>query len=358
MKDKVPKQLEDLKALRKAGASDETTALLRKALRVRVNVVVAKAAQIAGELNIQSLLPDLCQAFERLFTNPAQNDPQCLGKNAIAKTLKDLGLSESALFLRGLKHVQFEPVWGGQQDTAAVLRGTCAMALVQCTDLLRHETLLHLVEALSEDSVTVRLDAARALEQMSGPEAILLLRLKACLRDKDARVTGQSLEAILHLEERHAVPFVAEFLKTGAEEDREEAAFALGSSHLPEALSVLQQTWCDAQRPLSSPALLRAIAISRHENALDFLLHLVRTARERDAQDALHALAVHRDSPEIANRVRLSVTERKDESLTALFEENLPRLARMTTRPRLLPRHASTLSRGTASDCRLSLHRP
>jgi hypothetical protein len=75
---------------------------LRKALRDRVNVIVAKAASISAELQLYALLPDLLSAFERLFDKPRESDPQCWGKNAIAKALKDLDHRESATFLRGV----------------------------------------------------------------------------------------------------------------------------------------------------------------------------------------------------------------------------------------------------------------
>ncbi|HEY2381216.1 MAG TPA: hypothetical protein VGK48_08530, partial [Terriglobia bacterium] len=121
--DRVERQLADLGALR-ALSPVAVIAPLRKALRDRVNVVVAKAASISAELQLHALLPDLLAAFERLFDKPRESDPQCWGKNAIAKALKDLDYSESATFLRGVRHIQMEPVWDGEIDTAGVLRGT------------------------------------------------------------------------------------------------------------------------------------------------------------------------------------------------------------------------------------------
>ena len=155
--DKVEKQLASLKELRAAGLNTETAALLKKALADRVSVVVAKAAQICVELSATELIPDLKQAFERMFE---AKDQQCWGKTALAKALKDLGVEESAVFLHGIQHVQLEPVWGGSEDTAAVLRSTCAFGLVQCKDLPRDETLRYLVDAMADNIATVRLDAA------------------------------------------------------------------------------------------------------------------------------------------------------------------------------------------------------
>ena len=39
------------------------------------------------------------------------------------------------MFLRGMKHIQPEPSYGGPSDSAATLRATCALALVQCRSL-------------------------------------------------------------------------------------------------------------------------------------------------------------------------------------------------------------------------------
>jgi hypothetical protein len=248
----------------------------------------------------------------------AAADPQCSGKNAISKALKNLGCAESAVFLRGLQHRQWESVWGGKTDTAGVLRGTCALALVQCTDLPRHETLVHLVDALTESEAGVRADAARALEQMGGRDVALLLRLKARAGDREARVTGQVLESLLQLEGAGGVSFLAEFLRDENEEVRDEAALALGVSRLPEAVAVLQDAWLK-QAPRDGAALLRAISASRLDPAVHFLLDQVRTARLQAAEEALRALELHRDSEQIVKRVEEAVSSR--EELRCLFQE-------------------------------------
>jgi HEAT repeat protein len=316
--DRVQRRLEQLKEIRVAGRSDATIKELRAALNDRVNVIVAKAAAIADEWQERTLLPDLLKAFERLFLKAAAADPQCSGKNAISKALKNFGCTESAVFLRGLQHRQWESIWGGKTDTAAVLRGTCALALVQCTDLPHHETLVHLVDALTESEAGVRADAARALEQMGGRDAALLLRLKARTGDKEVRVTGQVLESMLQLEGAGGVSFVAGFLQDANEEVSEEAALALGASRLPEAVEVLKDA-CLKQGPRGREALLRAISASRLDPAIDFLLDQVRTARLHAAEEALRALELHRDSEQIVKRVVEAVSSR--EELRRLFRE-------------------------------------
>jgi hypothetical protein len=318
-KDRVERQLESLKNLRAGGLGDEATRELRKSLSDKVNVVVAKAASIADEWQLTILLPDLLAAFSRHFDSPAQTDPQCWAKNALSKALKDLGYAESAPYLRGLLHTQWESTWGGKTDTAGVLRGTCALALVQCNDIPRHEILIQLVDATTEREARVRADAVRALEQMAGPDVQLLLRLKARAGDPEARVTGQVLESVLQLEGAGAIPFVAGFLNSAHEETSDEAALALGASRLPAAVAVLIEAWLKLPTRRSGEVLLRAISASRQDAAIQFLIEQVRTARPAKAQDALYALELHRDSEQIVQQVQAAVANR--EELFALFQE-------------------------------------
>jgi len=301
---KIEQQLEALKSLRTELSINAKILALRKALADRSNVVVAKAAAITAECGLKELIPDLEKAFERFFQKPVETDSQCWAKSALSKALKDLEYAESPLFLQGLSHVQMEPVYGGRADTATTLRGTCALALVQCLDLPRQETMQYLVNALTESAATVRADAARALEQMNGADAALLLRLKARAGDREPAVTGQALDSLLNLEGERALPFAREFLDSQDEDIRAEAALALGTSRLTAALDVLKKAWTESKDRRSGEPLLRAISASRHEMGLEFLLALVRTGREGDARDAINALRLHRESPEIARRVR------------------------------------------------------
>ena len=317
--DKVERQLDALKALRRTGASEATTAALRKALTDRVNMVVAKAAQISGELQLAELIPDLKKAFERLFEDG--KDPQCWGKNALVKALKDLGLAEAGPFLRGLRHVQLEAVWGGREDTAVTLRGASALALVQCTDIPRDDALRYLIDAMVDRAAGVRTEAAQAVEHMGGRDAILLLRFKARSGDKEPRVVGQALESILTLEGAAAVPFVAEFLNSPDDDIGQEAAFALGVSRFPEALAVLEEAWKKHADGLVGSAILRGISASRQSEAIDFLLEIIAKGRLREAEDAVHAMALHKDSPELAERVSAEVLARNEDSLTRVFRE-------------------------------------
>jgi HEAT repeat protein len=310
---KVEQEIERLSLLRTAPESEATTALA-KALTDRVNLVVAKAAKIAGERRLSALVPKLLRAFDRLF----ENDPQCWGKNAIAQALVDLEYRESAPYVRGAQHIQMEPVWGGQQDTATTLRGICVLALASGTDLPREDTLRLLVDALVDAADPVRVEAVRALAQMGGAEGALLLRLKARMGDKELPVVGQTFDSLLAIERESAIAFVAGFLKGADEGIRAEAALSLGSSRLPAAVTALRAAWDENKDPDLRLAVLRGLAVSRQPEALDFLLDLVKEGRARDACAAIEALSVDRDSDAIRESVEGAADGREPEIQEAL----------------------------------------
>src|SRR5262249_15015965 len=158
----IEEHLEQIGALRGAPAA-EAIAALRRGLRDKSNLVVAKAAKGAGEFQHRDLIPDLLEAYAHLFADPVKRDPRGWGKQAIAKALREMEYGESAPCLRGARYIQMEPVYGGQEDTAGGLRGVCLLALPGCDDILRENIQRYLVDALTEADPAVRADAARAI---------------------------------------------------------------------------------------------------------------------------------------------------------------------------------------------------
>src|SRR5438128_440455 len=120
-----------LKTLRNDPHSAAALTEFKKALADRSNYVVARAAEMIGEFEIRSLAPELVAAFDRLLIDPSKTDPQCLAKSAIAEALVRIEQDDWAFFLKGMHHFQPEPVWGGEQDSAALLRATCALGFTQ-----------------------------------------------------------------------------------------------------------------------------------------------------------------------------------------------------------------------------------
>jgi len=269
-------KLASLEVLREAGAGPETEKALRKALQDRNNYVVSKAAAVVSGLGLAQLVPDLLAAYDRFFTDPVKTDPQCWAKTALIKALADLSHDDSATYLRGLRHVQHEPVWGGSADSAASLRANCALALVSCRDLSDLALLTHLTDALTDDDKTVRAEVARAIGRLGRREGAIVLRLRALVGDKEPEVVGACLTAILSIDLEDGIPFVARFLERG-DDSAAEAAFALGPTHHQRAFELLRDRLPREPNSDLRRALLTGIALTRLPDALEMLVRMVET---------------------------------------------------------------------------------
>jgi len=258
---------------------------LRKALAHRNNYVVAKAADMVREFALADLIPEVLIAFDRFFSDPVKTDPQCWAKNGLSRALATFEHQDAAVFLRGMRHIQLEPVWGGRSDTAGTLRSTCALALVQCRSLTDTDLLQYLLELFGDKDQSVRVEAVRAVEQAGSPAAALLLRLRAVLGSDEPEVLGACYGGILRIEGKSAIPWIARFL--AARDDLSaEAALAIAADRSPEAFRALQQRLAEDPPPDQwfRSVLLSAIGLTRQQEGIDFLLDLVR-------QDTLHSEA-------------------------------------------------------------------
>ncbi len=112
-------------------ASDEHAAELQRALKDRSNLVVAAAAAVVGERKLNALAGELTAAFERFLVNPEKDDKLCRAKIAIIQALDRLEHLEPEIFYKAARHVQFEPVWNGQVDSAVPLRSAGLVAIAR-----------------------------------------------------------------------------------------------------------------------------------------------------------------------------------------------------------------------------------
>lgn len=237
---------------------------IRKALRDRNNFVCSKAARLAGDLLLRDAIPDLVDAFDRFLKDPAKTDPQCWAKIAIVKALKDLGHDDAAVYLKGIAHRQTFV------DAESTLRGACALALVDCS-LPRETILLHLADVMADPEMRTRIDAARAIGQLPGQDAILMLRVKALAGDKEPAVIGQCLLSLLGIDPRASIPFVARFLTSANDDLRFEAAAALGECPELIAVETLIARWRVERSVEMKRAIELSLGVSRIPEAKAFL---------------------------------------------------------------------------------------
>lgn len=311
------RKLEELTAefnqIRHQPTSELGLTTLQHILKSKHSVVIAQAAQLIGEFEIYSFVPDLVSAFGRCMLNAKESDPGCRAKQAIAETLYRLNYSDEALFLQGIHHVQWEPVWGGQVDTAPRLRGTCALGLVR---MHYPQVMVELADLLADPDPEARIGAARAIAYSENDQGVALLRLRVKVGDT-APVLAECLIALLALAPETSLPLVQDFLNAYDQhaspeeaEKAEAAALALGESRRPEALPMLRDWWQQVRdREVRRTGLL-AIATLRHDQALEFLLTLLTEGMMNDAQDALKALSIYREDKPLWERVETILEQR------------------------------------------------
>jgi HEAT repeat protein len=302
-------------------ASGSSLQALRDVLRSREARAVARAAAVAAEQDLQALRPDLVAALKHLLDAKAKADPGCAAKAALAEALDRLGHGDPDLFVRAIRHVQWEPVWGGRVDTATDLRGAAAMALVR---LDPPDALQELARLLADPEPPARMSAARALAYRGTPDGLPLLHLRIHMGDPVPAVLGACFEAVLRVAPASCVPFVAEFLDAPAAEVAEEAALALGGSRRVEAFAPLRD-WCARTvDPARRPAALRALVLLRREEALDVLLERVRAGSAAAAGEAVLALGILREDPALAERVRAAAADRGEAEVRSALKKAFP----------------------------------
>jgi hypothetical protein len=322
--DKELAELEALSVAMKAASAPDAAHIeqLRRALSHRNNFLVSKAAKLVADAELFALLPEILAAYDRFFIDAAKTDPQCWAKNALIKTLVKLEHRQKDAYLRGLRHHQMEGAYGGLSDTAGALRGACAHALVNCPGLSDADLLALLLEPLTDTDKTVRIEAARAIGQVGGVSAALVLRLRALLAKDEPEVLGAVYSALLAVEGASAVTLVASALKEG-DDLAAEAAFALADLRSPEGLAALIARLRAGADAWFSGVLLSAIALTRLPEAMDFLVALI-AREEREAPAAIEALG--RIAPNAALRARVEevVAQTGSPRLQQAFSQHLP----------------------------------
>jgi HEAT repeat protein len=312
----LDEKLAVIRRLRGLSPSPETIGQLRSALRDKSNLVVSAAAVIVGEHRLVDLAAELEAAFERFMTDPDKTDKLCRAKIAVAETLVNLEHDRSEVFVRAVRHVQFEPVWCGQEDTAGPLRAAAIVALAR---IGYHALLPLLVDALVDPKKEVRITAAQTLGDHGTEAATLLLRLKTRTGDKESDVISECLLGLLNAAPRENLALAAEFLDSADDAVREAAMMALGRSRLPEAFDLLR-SFDEKQLIGSNDTIYMAMAMLRLSIANDFLLETVAAGPENKASSALAALWIYRYDPNLKERIAQAVRKNASPTLRARLE--------------------------------------
>jgi hypothetical protein len=319
--DPIEQALNRLAGLKSATADAAFLGELRGYLSNRSNLVIAKAAKLAGQRRLSDLVPDLLGAFHKLMVDAPRLDKHCTALTEIVTALYEMDYAEPEVYRQGLSHVQKEPSFGGAVDAAAQLRGLCAMGLLRTRD---PDGMADVVAMLVDPEPPARIGAVRAIATNGGDAGALALRLKVLTGDSETDVIAECLSGLLASPSASAIAFVARYVDAEEPAIAEAAILALGTSRGPQAFQVLKEKWERTLRGPLKKVLLLALATSRNEDALQFLLTLLEIAPTTTASEVLSALADQRPSESIRAAIHSAVERRADDSLTNVYKSAFP----------------------------------
>ena len=314
--DPIEQALDRLSALKSAAGAPALLDELRVFLRHRSNLVVAKAAKIAGQRRLADLLPELVAAFHKLMADAPRLDKRCEAVTEIVTALYEMDYCEPDVYRQGLRHVQMEASFGPPVDAAAHLRGLSALGLVRTN---YRDALPEVVALLVDPEPPARIGAVRALATNGGDAGALALRLKILTGDSEPDVIAECFAGLLAAPSESAIAFVAPYIDSEDAAIAEAAILALGASRSSQAIHVLQEKWKRTVRGPLKKVLLLALSTSRNEEALHFLLSLLEKAPASTAAEVLAALSAQRPSDSIRASIRAALTRRGDASLLEAF---------------------------------------
>jgi HEAT repeat protein len=247
--------------------------------------------------------PDLIAAFDRFMVDPVKTDKGCAAKIAVVKALLAAQCDEDGIFRTGIRHVQLEPTWGGRADTAAPLRALSALGLVQAGS---PDAMNELAVLLADAETDARIGAAHALAHC-GPAAAPLLRFKVLTGDAEPAVLAECLNGLMTLAPSASFGFVAGFVDARFPSLYEHAALAISESRLPEVFGLLKEKWSTNFSREFREALLLPIALTRSEEACDFVISVLESGDARIATAAIAALGIYRGDPAIRQRAETAI---------------------------------------------------
>ena len=313
-----------LREIRREPASEAGQTVLNQVLASKHAVAVAQATSLIGQFELTDFVPALTQAFDRFLIKAADSDPGCRAKQAIADTLYRLDIAAESLFLKGIRHIQQEPIWGGTVDTAPRLRGTCALGLVRMN---YSQVMVELGDLLADPESEARIGAVRAIAYTQNDQGVPLLRLRIKVGDTST-VISECLIALLQLDPKSSLPLVRSLLFPkpilGSETDinnAEAAALALSEARLPEAFPMLKDWWESVSMPELRKTGLWAISTLRQPEAIAFLLSVIENSQPWEAIEAIKAMGMYVHDSAIWQQVCQVVEARKDISLKPTLEE-------------------------------------
>ncbi len=277
---RTEQKISEVKSWLNSGPTDSGLNFLRRVFGQDDGLVVAAAAEVLTQWNAkgwqvesqdiegQDFLEVLQKSFVRLLAGRSV-DAMCLGKLALMRCFRALDVCDYRTVSLAAEHQQWEPVWGGSEDSAVALRSEAVHALTACAAATDHEILCALAERLADVAWPVRSQAARAMAAFGRRESAIALRLKVFMGDAEPRVMGECFISLLQLEGEAALKTVTGFVKAQAVAG--EAIYALACAEFDAAINTVEKMYPNLL-PVQQEQALLGLLQNRNPMAAEFIL--------------------------------------------------------------------------------------
>ncbi len=282
-------------------------------------LVTAEAAKIVKKYRLKEMVPHLVNAFHRLAPQPYKADIGCLAKTAIVDALDTMDYNDTEdVFYRGITLVQPEPGWGETNDTASELRARCGMALAR---IPHPRVFFLLVNLVADNEPQARTGAVRALAYLGTRESELLLRMKVLNGDPQPAIISECLSGLMSIEPDRSMDFTAAFLDSRDPAVIEDAAIALGESRHPRALEILREHRERAILQTDKHLFILPIALTRLDEAFQYLLEIVEQEHEDSAVRAVESLPAAGIDDQRLEQVHRAIELRPEKEIKEAFNK-------------------------------------
>lgn len=312
-----------LRAIENDPQSPDIEVTLSAALESSNNRLVGRAAALVGKQNLEQFERELRDAYDRFLLDPLKTDPGCEAKTPLCEALRLIDHDDTDFFLANIHYHQYEPIFGGDTDTAVTIRATCGFALIQLND---SRAMSELVDLLGDPEKTARAGAARAIAHGGGQTSELLLRLKIDLGDSEPEVLGECFAGLLRLNPESGIARIAKFLTHHNEDVCCEAALALGESRSADAFPPLRAQADERHGRNYETVLLTSIGLLGLPECVDYLLQVILGHDLGAAIAAIRALRHCRDPRTFGDRLLKTVEQTKHRQISQVCAEEFPEL--------------------------------
>lgn len=324
MADKSNRLIARLRACEDNPSSPTLEETVREGLASTNYRAVSRAAKLVSQHHLEVFEDELLAAYKQFLDNPTKTDPGCEAKTPLCEALRQIEHDDADFFLAGIHYHQYEPIYGGESDTAAELRAICGFALIQLND---SRAMSELVDLLGDPEKTARAGAARAIAHARSQASELLLRLKIDLGDSEPEVLGECFAGLLRIDAEGGISRVAKYLTHRNEDVCCEAALALAETRSPNAFPPLQRQAQLRHGRDYENVLLTSIGLLALPESVDYLLQVVTGPDVGAAIAAIRALRHCRDPRSFRDRLQSAVDQTKDRSIARAFKEEFPERA-------------------------------